>query len=238
MPHVVSGPRLLVALDVAEPAQALALASAFDPKLCRLKVGKELFTRAGPSLVEQLQTRGFEIFLDLKFHDIPATCAGAVRAAADLGVWMVNVHAAGGERMIAAAREALAAASRPPLLTAVTVLTSLTADDLAVSGLHRPVPDLVSDLAALAQRAGADGVVCSAEEAPRLRHERGSNFALVTPGIRPVGVARDDQQRVLTPAEALAAGSDYLVVGRPITQAPDPGAACRDLADLIAGAGA
>lgn len=213
---------VLVALDFPTASQAEALASQLDPQRCRLKVGKELFTRGGPALVESLQARGFEVFLDLKYHDIPNTVAGAVRAAGELGVWMVNVHAGGGRRMLSAAREALADLQRPPLLIAVTVLTSMSEEDLSELGYTQTPAERVAALAALTADCGLDGVVCSAQEAPALRAAHGSNFCLVTPGIRPAGSAADDQRRVLTPADALAAGSNYLVIGRPISQAPDP----------------
>lgn len=221
-----AGPRIVVALDYATAAAALAMAGRLDPRRCRLKVGKELFTAAGPELVRSLVARGFEVFLDLKFHDIPNTVAGAVRAAAELGVWMVNVHAGGGRRMMQGARAALASLPGPrPLLIAVTVLTSMEADELAETGVSGGLEQQVLRLAGLALECGLDGVVCSAREAPLLRSRFGSAPLLVTPGIRPASAAPDDQRRTLTPAEALAAGSDYLVVGRPITGAADPGAA-------------
>ena len=213
---------VIVALDYDNQAAALALADRLQPELCRLKVGKELFTRFGPSLVTQLQERGFDVFLDLKYHDIPNTVASAVRAAADLGVWMVNVHASGGRRMMEAASEALAGFSEPPLLIAVTVLTSMSAQDLAELGYAQSAAERVSMLAALAAASGIDGVVCSAEEAASLRAERGAAFKLVTPGIRLAGDSSDDQRRVVTPQTAVSAGSDYLVIGRSITQAADP----------------
>ena len=215
-------PRIIVSLDFADGTEALALVHKLEPALCRLKVGKELFTRCGPALVEQILKRGFSVFLDLKFHDIPATVAGACKAAADLGVWMINVHAAGGERMLAAAREAVDKHNRRPLLIAVTVLTSLNDTDLRRVGVEKPVAEQVLGLARLAAACGLDGVVCSAQEATRLKKALGKDFILVTPGIRPAGSAHDDQQRIMTPAEAIKAGSDYLVIGRPVTQAVDP----------------
>lgn len=218
-------PRIIVALDFSEAVPALALSARLDPARCRLKVGKELFTRAGPDLVRSLTTRGFQVFLDLKYHDIPHTVARACEAAADLGVWMMNVHASGGSRMMAAAREALAARPQPPLLVAVTVLTSLEADDLLALGLPGDPLAQVLRLAALAQAAGLDGAVCSPQEAPALRRAMGPAFRLVTPGIRPAGAEAQDQRRITTPAEALRLGADYLVIGRPITQAADPLAA-------------
>ncbi|WP_110019638.1 orotidine-5'-phosphate decarboxylase [Plasticicumulans acidivorans] len=229
----VSGPRILVALDFPSVAPALALAHRLDPGQCRLKVGKELFTAAGPDLVLQLQALGFEVFLDLKFHDIPNTVAGAVRAAAELGVWMVNVHASGGRRMLLAAREALEKLPRRPLLIAVTVLTSLERSDLAEIGLDIDPLLQVERLARLTADCGLDGVVCSAQEAPRLRVACGGDFCLVTPGIRPVVAAAGDQRRVMTPAAALAAGADYLVIGRPITAAADPALALAQIAAEI-----
>ena len=213
---------VIVPLDFPDAGQALALAARLDPALCRVKVGKELYVAAGPSVVRTLQERGFEVFLDLKFHDIPNTVAGACRAAARLGVWMLNVHASGGEAMMCAAREAAGTVPRPPLLIAVTVLTSLGEDDLPRVGLHGSVAENVERLAALAKGCGLDGVVCSAMEAPRLRAAHGAGFKLVTPGIRLAGAAADDQSRVVTPTEALRLGADYLVIGRPITQAADP----------------
>lgn len=224
-------PRLIVALDFNTPEMALDLAAVLDPALCRLKVGKELFTRGGPQLVETLQQRDFDVFLDLKFHDIPNTVEKAVRAAADLGVWMVNVHALGGPRMLAAAKAALADYSVPPKLIAVTILTSMGQAELAAIGLPGRAQDNVLRLGKLAQQAGLDGVVCSAQEAALLKRELGADFVLVTPGIRPAWAAKGDQTRIMTPADALAAGSDYLVVGRPITQAHDPLEALQRVSD-------
>ncbi|MGC8121891.1 orotidine-5'-phosphate decarboxylase [Marinobacter sp. VGCF2001] len=219
-------PKIIVALDFPSQAPALALADQLDPAKCRLKVGKELFTRSGPELVKALQSRGFEIFLDLKFHDIPNTTSAAVAAAAELGVWMVNVHASGGERMMVACRERLEAyGADRPLLIAVTVLTSMSAEDLAGIGITGSAEAHVSRLATLTKNSGLDGVVCSAQEAPRLKAEQGGDFQLITPGIRPLTADKGDQQRIMTPTDALKAGSDYLVIGRPITQAPDPLAA-------------
>ena len=216
---------VIVALDYAARGPALNLAERLSPELCRLKVGKELFTRCGPELVEKLQQMGFEVFLDLKFHDIPNTVAGAVRAAAELGVWMVNVHAGGGRRMMEAAGEAVQAFPRKPLLIAVTVLTSMSDEDLLELGYTESPHQRVLRLAALAAQSGLDGVVCSALEATELRRARGDNFCLVTPGIRLSGDAAGDQRRVVTPADAVAMGSDYLVIGRSVTAADDPLAA-------------
>jgi len=218
----VTGPRVIVALDYPDAASALRLVACLTPDLCRLKVGKELFTRAGPQLVEELAGRGFDVFLDLKFHDIPNTVASACHAAADLGVWMVNVHALGGERMLLAAREGLERASQPPLLIAVTILTSMDTNDLAAVGLSGSPEDNVVRLAALAHQSGLDGVVCSSRETVIIRNRLGPDFSLITPGIRPAGSQADDQRRVMTPADAIRAGSNYLVIGRPVTRADDP----------------
>lgn len=223
----------IIALDFPDPGAARRLVARLPAGGCRLKVGKELFVRGGPELVRELVGGGWEVFLDLKFHDIPNTVAGACRAAAELGVWMVNVHALGGSAMLMAAREAIGEARGRPLLTAVTVLTSHDEATLAELGLAGPPGMAVDRLAALAVNAGLDGVVCSAQEAPRLR-ARHPSIRLVTPGIRPAGSAADDQRRVMTPSAALAAGADDLVVGRPVTAAADPAAA---LAALQAGLG-
>lgn len=227
-------PHLLVAMDYASADECLAMARQLPAEHCRLKVGKELFTAAGPALVENLMAMDFDVFLDLKFHDIPNTTAQAVKAAANLGVWMVNVHACGGGRMLTAAREALAGFSKPPLLIAVTVLTSMDAEELAATGVTRSLDEQVLHLAQLAQTVGLDGVVCSAQEAARLKSLCGPDFQLVTPGIRPAASGSDDQRRTMTPEAALRAGSDYLVVGRPITRASDPRAACEAIARSIA----
>lgn len=214
---------IIVALDYANRVDAEAMAAQLDPALCRLKVGKELFTRAGPDLVKALVARGFDVFLDLKFHDIPNTTAAAVAAAAELGVWMVNVHASGGPKMLAAAREILLPfGAQAPLLIAVTVLTSMDAEQLQATGIEGDPAAHVLRLARLAQQNGLDGVVCSAQETAALRAELGKSFALVTPGIRPVGSDTNDQSRIATPAAALAMGSDYLVIGRPITRSAEP----------------
>lgn len=217
-----SDPRIIVALDFSDARSAQDMAARLDPALCRVKVGKELFTSAGPALVETLGTRGFGVFLDLKFHDIPNTVASACKAAARLGVWMMNVHASGGRAMMQAAREALAGSVQRPKLIAVTVLTSLAQGDLADIGMQGSPVEAVLRLARLAQDSGLDGVVCSAQEAQTLRTACGAGFHLVTPGIRPADGAQDDQKRVMTPRAAVNAGADYLVIGRPITQAADP----------------
>ena len=214
--------RVIVALDFPSPDAALVFAGRLSPRHCRLKVGKELFTAAGPRLIAQLSEQGFEIFLDLKFHDIPNTVAGACRAAAALGVWMLNVHALGGRAMLEAARDAVGAGSGRPLLIAVTLLTSMGAADLQDVGLAGEPAEAALRLARLSQKCGLDGVVCSAQEAAQLRRECGGEFKLVTPGIRLASGSRDDQQRVSTPVSAIAAGADYLVIGRPVTQAADP----------------
>lgn len=216
---------IVVALDYASADEAVDFARQLDPARCRVKVGKELFTRAGPVVVERLQQANFDVFLDLKFHDIPNTVAAACKVGAELGVWMLNVHCSGGSRMMMAAREAVAACSHQPLLIGVTVLTSMSADDLKEIGITLEPAEQVKRLAALAKRSGLSGLVCSAQEAQALKQEFGSDFVLVTPGVRPLGSAQGDQQRVMTPSAAVAAGADYLVIGRPITQAADPAAA-------------
>jgi orotidine-5'-phosphate decarboxylase len=230
-------PRVVVALDFPDAAQALALATRLEPSLCRVKVGSELYTAAGPSVVERLAELGFAVFLDLKFHDIPNTVGAACVAAARLGVWLLNVHALGGRPMMAAARDALAALRSPPRLIAVTVLTSMGAADLAQLGIAGGPQEAALALARLARACGLDGVVCSAQEARLLRQACGQPFLLVTPGIRPAsGGERHDQQRIATPAAAIADGADYLVVGRPITRAPDPLAALLAINEEIAAA--
>jgi len=215
--------RVIVALDYADQQDALAMAERLDPTRCRVKVGKELFTRSGPAVVEALHSKGFEVFLDLKFHDIPNTTAKAVRAAAEMGVWMVNVHASGGRRMMEAAREELEQVNGSnTLLIAVTVLTSMEQADLADIGLNIEPLEHVKRLAQLTERSGLHGVVCSAQEVAPLRETIGKDFKLVTPGIRPADAEVGDQKRIMTPADALTAGSDYLVIGRPITRAASP----------------
>ncbi len=226
---------MIVALDTPEAGDALALARRLDPRLCRVKVGKELFTAAGPAVVEGLRRLGFEVFLDLKFHDIPNTVAGACRAAAALGVWMVNVHASGGGAMMRAAREALAAAPKPPLLIGVTVLTSLGDEELAEIGFAGNAQANVERLARLAAASGLDGVVCSARECPQLRATLGPAFVTVTPGIRLPGDDKGDQARVVTPADAVRLGAHYLVIGRPVTRSPDPVATLQSIARSLEG---
>ena len=227
---------LIVALDYANEHDALVLADQLDPAACRVKVGKELFTACGPAIVERLQERGFDVFLDLKFHDIPQTVAKACKAAARLGVWMLNVHASGGSTMLRAAREAVndAAGTRRTLLVAVTVLTSMNDAALREVGVNSSVQDQVGRLATLAAECALDGIVCSALEASRLR-EAVPELLRVTPGIRPAQYAEDDQRRIMTPAAALAAGSDFLVVGRPITAAEDPALALSQILSELPG---
>ncbi|MFA0085910.1 orotidine 5'-phosphate decarboxylase [Vibrio sp. 10N.286.49.C2] len=215
--------KVIVALDYDNQADALAFVDRIDPSSCRLKVGKEMFTLFGPDFVRELHKRGFSVFLDLKFHDIPNTCSKAVRAAAELGVWMVNVHAGGGERMMTASREILEPYGKDrPLLIGVTVLTSMEQSDLAGIGIDVTPQEQVLRLANLTKRSGLDGVVCSAQESSMLKAELGKEFKLITPGIRPAGAAVGDQKRIMTPDMAIQAGSDYLVIGRPITQASNP----------------
>lgn len=216
--------KIIVALDYANTASANALIDRLDPALCKLKVGKELFTTAGPAFVESLVKRGYDVFLDLKFHDIPNTVAKACQAAANLGVWMLNVHASGGLPMMQAAQEGLdkAFGDRAPLLIAVTVLTSMDEATLHSMGITRSLNDHVLALASLTKQAGLNGVVCSAQEASMLKQSLGADFCLVTPGIRPKDANQDDQTRIVTPEHALSLGAHYLVIGRPITQAPDP----------------
>ncbi|MDI2627610.1 orotidine-5'-phosphate decarboxylase [Salmonella enterica] len=221
---------VVVALDYHERDKALAFVDKIDPRDCRLKVGKEMFTLFGPQLVRDLQQRGFDVFLDLKFHDIPNTTARAVAAAADLGVWMVNVHASGGARMMAAARDALAPFGKvAPLLIAVTVLTSMETSDLRDLGVTLSPAEHAERLARLTQQCGLDGVVCSAQEAVRFKQALGAAFKLVTPGIRPAGSEAGDQRRIMTPEQALSAGVDYMVIGRPVTQSVDPAQTLKDI---------
>lgn len=215
-------PKIVVALDFPKTPLAYDFVQQLDPNLCRLKVGKELFALGGPQLVEKLIAQGFDVFLDLKYHDIPNTVAMACHAAAEMGVWMVNVHSLGGRKMMEAAKEAVLSASHQPLLIGVTILTSMETEDLAEIGLEGTPKENVLRLAKLAKSSGLDGVVCSAQEASDLRSELGQDFCLVTPGIRPEKADVNDQKRIMTPADAISAGSSYLVVGRPITQAQDP----------------
>lgn len=227
--------KVIVALDFATEKAAQNFVARISPSQCRLKVGKELFTAAGPGLVRWLVKQGYDVFLDLKYHDIPNTVAAACHAAADLGVWMVNVHAFGGSRMLEAASNRLAKLGTPPLLIAVTVLTSMDQRDLNEIGVTRSPKEQVLHLAQLSADCGLDGVVCSAQEAALLRSAHGEQFRLVCPGVRPAGAAADDQRRIVTPAEAIKAGASDLVVGRPITQAADPVAVLRSINSEIFG---
>ena len=212
--------KIIIPLDL-DYKEALKLAKLLDPKICRMKIGNQLFTSSGPKVVKELHQLGFDVFLDLKFHDIPNTVHEAVKSAADLGVWMVNVHASGGKQMLEASKKALQQFSNPPLLIAVTVLTSLSQKFLSEIGLEN-LDDQVFRLTRMAKESGLDGVVCSALDAESVKKEFGEEFLTVTPGIRPSGSSLDDQSRVSTPSEAIASGSDYLVIGRPITGSEDP----------------
>ena len=225
---------IIVAVDFADVKSAWNFIDRVEPNDCRLKIGKELFTHAGPDFIKQIMNKGFDVFLDLKFHDIPNTVAKAIIAAADLGVWMTNVHASGGSRMMQAAKDALYPYGKDaPLLIAVTVLTSMEAVDLQEIGIHVSPLEQATKLALLAKNCGLDGVVCSAKEVQSFRTRLGSDFKLVTPGIRPAGSNADDQRRIMTPQRAQAAGSDYLVIGRPITQAEDPSLALQTILSTL-----
>ncbi len=226
--------RIIVALDFPAHRQAMEFARLVSPRQCRLKVGKELFTSAGPALVEELVDSGFDVFLDLKYHDIPNTVGRAAAAAAKLGVWMLNVHALGGKAMMRAAREGIEGSPQRPRLIAVTVLTSLAQSDLQEIGITLPLPQLVEHLAVEAADCGLDGVVCSAQEARALRARLGAEALLVTPGIRPEWAASDDQQRIVTPRQAIDDGASYLVIGRPITRHDDPAEALRLINESLA----
>jgi orotidine-5'-phosphate decarboxylase len=226
--------KLIVALDFNEPSSALALVEQLDPNACILKVGLELYTRLGPSFVEKLTSRQFKVFLDLKFHDIPNTVAQACKAAADLGVWMINVHALGGYQMMHTAMQALSSYGESrPLLIAVTILTSFTQHELPSIGITQSLVIETNQLAILAERAGLDGVVCSAFEVEAIKATCGASFLTVTPGIRFPHDPKDDQARFVTPQQAIAFGSDFLVVGRSITKAPDPMSRVRDLLKMV-----
>lgn len=225
---------IIVAVDFADVKSAWNFIDRVEPNDCRLKIGKELFTHAGPDFIKQIMNKGFDVFLDLKFHDIPNTVAKAIVAAADLGVWMTNVHASGGSRMMQAAKDALYPYGKDaPLLIAVTVLTSMESVDLQEIGIPVSPLEQATKLALLAKNCGLDGVVCSAKEVQSFRTRLGSDFKLVTPGIRPAGANADDQRRIMTPQRAQAAGSDYLVIGRPITQADDPSLALRTILSTL-----
>jgi len=228
-----SDPKIIVALDVPNLQSALSLLNKLDPLICRVKVGKELFTSVGPQVIEQCMQKGFEVFLDLKFHDIPNTTAQACKTAASLGVWMINVHALGGRKMMEASRNVLASFARPPKLIAVTILTSMNGDDLKEVGINTEPDAMVLRLAKLAQSSGLEGVVCSAHEAALLRQNCGNHLCLVTPGIRASDAAGDDQSRIMTPCEAILNGASYLVIGRPITQAIDPLVALQNISKEI-----
>jgi orotidine-5'-phosphate decarboxylase len=214
--------RVIVALDYADANSAMALVDRLDPAACKLKIGKELFTAAGPAFVANMAQRGFDVFLDLKFHDIPTTVAQACKSAAALGVWMLNVHALGGRAMLNAAREAIDATTVKPKLIAVTVLTSMAEADLREVGIEAGAAETVMKLAQLAADCGLDGVVCSAHEAQAIRERLGDGFLRVTPGIRLPEDAAGDQKRIMTPQRATASGASYLVIGRPVTRAADP----------------
>lgn len=227
--------QIIIALDMSDQRKVLSFVKDLDPEQCRLKIGKELFTLYGPKLVKKLQKRGFEIFLDLKFHDIPNTVYKAVRAACQLNVWMLTIHAAGGSEMLRAARKAVDESEHKPILVAVTVLTSLYDDDLSEQGIQRSTDEQVLRLASLAQECGLDGVVCSAAEAASIRRLLSKNFILVTPGIRSAGDDSQDQKRVVTPSDAISAGSNFLVIGRPITQARKPVEKLQQILNEISG---
>lgn len=228
-----SDSKIIVALDYNNADDATQLINQLDPSLCKLKVGKELFTAAGPQFVESLAKQGHQVFLDLKFHDIPNTVAKACISASNLGVWMLNVHASGGLEMMQSAQAAISQHPQKPLLIAVTVLTSMSQSALNQVGVAADLQDQVISLAKLTQTAGLDGVVCSAQETQALRAELGSSFCLVTPGIRPANAAKDDQTRIVTPQDAITNGSSYLVIGRPITQANNPAEALANIHQSI-----
>lgn len=221
--------KIIVALDFPDDKSTMQLVDQLEPDLCRLKVGKELFTRCGPDIVRKLVSKGYDVFLDLKFHDIPNTVARACQAAAELGVWMLNVHSMGGYAMMEAARNVLKG-DNAPMLIAVTLLTSNDEKDLAALGIQQSSAEFVSQQAGMAHSIGLDGVVCSAEEALLLKRKFGKDFKLVTPGIRLQNKTNDDQKRVVTPKQAINNGADYLVIGRPITASKDP---CRVLRTIL-----
>ena len=234
MATIDKNPRVIIALDYPAAEPALELVAGLEPSLCRLKVGKEMFTRLGPGFVEKLTAQGFDVFLDLKFHDIPNTVAAACAAAADLGVWMINLHASGGRRMMEAAMERLEQKSARPLLVAVTILTSLGDGDIAEVGYGGTTAEIVLRLAKLTGQSGLDGIVCSPREASEVRRELGEDFLLVTPGVRPASASQDDQKRVMTPLDALNNGADMLVIGRPVTASADPLGSLREIQASIA----
>jgi orotidine-5'-phosphate decarboxylase len=228
-----SDPKILVALDYHDKNKALELIEQLNPQLCGLKVGKEMFTLFGPSFVKELVDKNYNVFLDLKFHDIPNTVAKACQAAAELGVWMINVHASGGRVMMEKAREALLETDNKPLLIAVTMLTSMNEQVYSELGYERNLADQVSHLAQMTLESGLDGVVCSSWEAEQLKQQCGKDFKLITPGIRPLGSEQGDQSRIMTPQQAINAGSDYLVIGRPITKADDPYQALCEISESL-----
>jgi orotidine-5'-phosphate decarboxylase len=225
-------PKIIVALDFPASNQAMSFVDRLDPSLCKLKVGFELFVAEGPAFVEALVGRGYGVFLDLKFHDIPNTVASACKVASRLGVWMINVHASGGRRMMEAAREAIAQESRPPKLIAVTVLTSMDDEDVRSIQVSVSAREQALHLSQLARQSGLDGVVCSAQEVEDMKKLNGDHFLAVTPGIRPKGSAQGDQKRIVTPEDAFSMGSDYLVMGRPITGSDDPVGVLKQLAAI------
>ena len=231
---IVDKSKIIVALDYPNEESALLFVEKLDPSLCRLKIGKELFTRSGPSIIKSFVNDGFDVFLDLKYHDIPNTVANACKAAADLGVWMVNVHAMGGQKMLEAARESLDGPDAP-ILISVTLLTSSGEKELAALGIQQTTKEFVQRLANMTQKAGLDGIVCSAHEASDIKRQYGSDFICVTPGIRLENDSTDDQQRIMTPVNALKSGSDYLVIGRSITNAADPCKVLRTINSDITG---
>ena len=226
-------PRVIVALDYKNEEDAMRFVELVDPSLCKLKVGKELFTHTGPNFVSNLIKKGFDVFLDLKFYDIPSTVSKAVAAADDMGVWMTDIHASGGSKMMEEARNTLDKNNSEMLIIAVTVLTSLSRSDLSEVGISFSPEQQVSKLASLAKKSGMDGVVASALEAAELRNSYGDDFILVTPGIRHNLVTINDQKRVMTPSQAIFSGSNYLVIGRPITQASNPVSALKLVNDEI-----
>tara|TARA_E500000081_G_scaffold128390_1_gene136729 strand:+ start:1320 stop:2003 length:684 start_codon:yes stop_codon:yes gene_type:complete len=212
--------RIIIPLDL-DYSQAINIAKTLDPNICRLKVGSQLFTSSGPKVINELHSLGFDIFLDLKFHDIPNTVHESVKSAADLGVWMVNVHASGGSKMLEASNKALLGYENPPLLIGVTVLTSLSEEEIKEIGL-KGIKGQVLQLAGLVKDNGLDGVVCAASDTTAIKSKFGEEFLTVSPGIRPANSNTNDQSRVATPSEAIKNGSDYLVIGRPVTGSKNP----------------
>jgi len=219
--------KIIIPLDL-EYSAAISMAKNFDANLCRLKIGSQLFTSSGPQIIKELNSLGFDVFLDLKFHDIPNTVYEAVKSAADLGIWMVNVHASGGRAMLEASKKALEGFDQPPLLIAVTVLTSLSEDSINEIGI-KDLPKQVLRLAELANECDLNGVVCASTDVKAIRNRFGKDFITVTPGIRPNDSKVNDQNRISTPSEAVKNGSDYLVIGRPITESEDPSKALKKI---------